>query len=250
MQHIRALENSTIEEEQGTFLAAGNSSPKAFYQGDGGAIQADGSNVRTHAPDLNRHRPTRFGLTCTNCKAFYDSDLPACPICKSVERVPAEEAKAKSAVSPGVRCVAVRDCVADNATGQCKPQMQLALHRDEDGECLLLESSSVLCARTDEIDTGNCSLCILHENQHTQSEYASICLNYEKLREKFARTEAALLIDLREAAQIIYRAVWSDPAPTEPSRTYQNAAEALLNELCRRACIVQFPNAQSSACSS
>jgi len=47
--------------------------------------------------------------------------------------------------------------------------------------------------------------------------------------------EAALLIDLREAAQIVYEAVWADPSPADRRRTYQSAAQALLNELCQRA---------------
>jgi len=45
--------------------------------------------------------------------------------------------------------------------------------------------------------------------------------------------EASLHIDLKEAAQIIYDAVWSDPS--DPTKTYQNAAHALLTELRRRA---------------
>ena len=45
--------------------------------------------------------------------------------------------------------------------------------------------------------------------------------------------EAALHLDLKEAAQIIYDAVWSDPS--DPGKTYQNAASALLTELRKRA---------------
>ena len=45
--------------------------------------------------------------------------------------------------------------------------------------------------------------------------------------------EAALHIDLREAAQVIYDAVWSDPS--DPSKTYLNAAQAILTELRKRA---------------
>ena len=113
--------------------------------------------------------------------------------------------------------------------------MQLALHCAEDGERFLLESRLLLCAHTDEI---------LDENHDAQSEYASICLScYNRLCEKLARTETALLIDLREAAQIVYRAVWADPSPADPSRTYPSAAHALLNELCQRAGIVPPPGA-------
>ena len=44
--------------------------------------------------------------------------------------------------------------------------------------------------------------------------------------------EAALHIDLKDAAQIIYDAVWADPS--DPSKTYTNAASALLSELRKR----------------
>jgi hypothetical protein len=44
---------------------------------------------------------------------------------------------------------------------------------------------------------------------------------------------AALHLDLNEATQIIYEAVWSDPS--DPGKTYLNAAQALLTELRRRA---------------
>jgi hypothetical protein len=50
--------------------------------------------------------------------------------------------------------------------------------------------------------------------------------------------EAALYMDLKEAAQIVYDAVWSDPS--DPPKTYQNAAQALLTELCERAGITRF----------
>jgi hypothetical protein len=45
--------------------------------------------------------------------------------------------------------------------------------------------------------------------------------------------EATLHLDLKEAAQIIYDAVWADPS--DPSKTYQNAASALLSDLRKRA---------------
>src|SRR5207248_943486 len=131
-----------------------------------------------------------------------------------------------------------------DSTPACKPPRQLALHCDDDGERFLLESKMLLYARTPEINADPTSPCILHENHNTRSEYASICLScYSRLRERLARTEAALLIDLREAAQIVYEAVWADPAPADPTRTYQSAAQALLNELCQRAGIMQPPGA-------
>jgi len=46
--------------------------------------------------------------------------------------------------------------------------------------------------------------------------------------------EAALHIDLKEAAQIVYEALWSDPS--DPSK-HQDAAQALLTELRKRSAI-------------
>jgi hypothetical protein len=45
-------------------------------------------------------------------------------------------------------------------------------------------------------------------------------------------------MDMKEAAQIIYDAVWADPS--DPSKTYRNAASAILSELRRRAGITSL----------
>ena len=45
--------------------------------------------------------------------------------------------------------------------------------------------------------------------------------------------EAALHMDLVEATRVIYEAVWADPS--DPGKTYQNAAAAVLTELRKRA---------------
>jgi hypothetical protein len=244
MQRTGPLKRGTTDEEQGALVPAGDYSSQALRHGDGDAIQRDGSKIRISVPALTQHRPTRFGLPCANCKAYYDSDLAACPICKCAERVLAEQEKSvKETIAR--RAPRPLGCFVDvDATRPCQPQMQLALHCDEDGERFLLESRLLLCAHADDIDAGRCSLCILDENHNTHSECASICSScYERLREKLSRTEAALLIDLREAAQILCRAVWADSSPTKPSRTYQSAAQALLNELCHRAGIARLPGA-------
>ena len=168
-----------------------------------------GARIRANADAL---RPARYGLPCANCKAYYASDLPACPICKCAERVPAEEAEAESTnrlKEPSAGALrTLGSCIDLDPTPPCKPPMQLALPCDDDGERFLLESKILLCAHIDEIDTGPTSPCILDENHNAQSEYASICLScYNRLCEKLARTETALLIDLCEAAQIVYEAV-------------------------------------------
>ena len=56
---------------------------------------------------------------------------------------------------------------------------------------------------------------------------------YDQLQERVDVCEAALHIDLKDAAQIIYDAVWADPS--DPSKTYTNAASSLLTELRKRA---------------
>ena len=62
---------------------------------------------------------------------------------------------------------------------------------------------------------------------------ATICKPcYDRIQERMDVCEAALHIDLKEAAQIIYDAVWADTS--DPSKTYTNAASALLGELRRR----------------
>jgi hypothetical protein len=70
--------------------------------------------------------------------------------------------------------------------------------------------------------------------EHGQgAEPASICKPcYDRLQERVDVCEAALHIDLKEAAQIVYDAVWADPS--DPSKTYTNAASALLSELRKR----------------
>jgi hypothetical protein len=76
------------------------------------------------------------------------------------------------------------------------------------------------------------------ENHANSPEPASICQScYSELQDRADVLEAAMHIDLNEAAQIIYDAVWSDPS--DPSKTYVNAAQALLCELRRRSGIPQ-----------
>jgi hypothetical protein len=212
--------------------------PQAFRHGDDGTIQTDGSKLSTPADALKQPRPLRFGLPCAGCKAYYASDLAACPICKCAERVPAEKAGSESATN------IPKKASAGILHGALGSPLQFALDCDKEGKRFRLQSRLLLCAHTEEIGLGVTTPCILDENHNTQSEDASICLScYERLREKLALTEAALLIDLGEAAQIVYRAVWADPSPTEPGRTYQSAAQALLNELCHRAGTVRLPGA-------
>lgn len=242
MERTRLLQDSTTDRNaSGMVLVAGDCSPDVLGQLHNDEIQKDELKIRA---DMHA-RQGRYGLPCVKCKAYYASDLPACPICKCTERVPAQGAEVKSAkvlkkASGGVLQRALRSFINHDSNPAHK-QRRLAVHSDEDGKSFLLESNLLLCANPDESDAGAGSSCILDENHNTQHESASVCLScYQQLQEKLARTEAALLMDFREAAQVIYEAVWADPSPVEPSRTYQNAAQALLKELRHRARMVRL----------
>ena len=77
-------------------------------------------------------------------------------------------------------------------------------------------------------------ICTFGEHHPGDSSNAEICTGcYERIQERLDVCEAALHLDLKEAAQIIYDAVWADPS--DPTKTYQNAASALLTELRKRA---------------
>jgi hypothetical protein len=78
------------------------------------------------------------------------------------------------------------------------------------------------------------ALCALGENHADEPAAAEVCQScYATLQNRSDLMEAALHIDLKEAAQIVYEAVWADPS--DPTKTYQNAAHALLSELHKRA---------------
>ena len=96
--------------------------------------------------------------------------------------------------------------------------------------------SQFLTARM-QINTATIFRCSLGENHQGGNEPAAICKScYHHLQRRADLMEAALHIDLKEAAQVVYEAVWSDPS--DPSKTYQNAAQALLTELRKRSGIV------------
>ena len=71
------------------------------------------------------------------------------------------------------------------------------------------------------------------EESDSEHEPASICKTcYDRAQERLDLVEAALHMDVREATQIIYDAVWADTS--DSTKTYQNAAQALLTEIRKR----------------
>lgn len=156
------------------------------------------------------HRLAGYGLPCSNCRAYYPSDMTACPICKSKERV-SLQTHAPSAAPPA-------------------PGAEI----DDEREQYLKELKSQAFASHTQINATATFRCVLEHQHNGTSEPAAVCHTcYGEVKQLADRLEAALHIDTKEAAKIVYDAVWADT--TDPDRTYYNAAAALIAELRRRA---------------
>ena len=159
-----------------------------------------------------------YGMPCSNCRLYYSANLDACPACNSKERV----SPSVVPVIPPVQAAAV--IMTENAVEQERVEQE----REE----FLKQFKSQLIAAHNEV-ANSPTLCGLGEHHAQGPEAASICKPcYDRVQERADVLEAALHIDLKEAAQIIYDAVWADPS--DPSKTYTNAASALISELRKR----------------
>src|SRR5690348_17207600 len=155
-----------------------------------------------------------YGLPCANCGTYYGSDLCVCPICKSSERV-----------SPTATPAPV--------TLPAEP-LPGADELEEERERFLKEFKAQLFSAHTQINAAASFRCSLEENHGNEYQAAEVCKAcHTRVQERADLMEAALHIDLKEAAQIVYDAVWADSS--DPSKTYQNAAQALLTELRKRA---------------
>jgi uncharacterized protein YqgV (UPF0045/DUF77 family) len=158
-----------------------------------------------------------YGLPCSKCHLYYPADLEVCPTCKHNERV--------SPVVPKVHAK-----VAQPPTDLIPDTTVIEQEREE----FLRQFKSQLLEAHAEVAKASESVCKFGEHHSGEPASAEICQAcYERLQERLDVFEAALHLDLKEAAQIIYDAVWADPS--DPSKTYQNAASALLTELRKRA---------------
>ena len=191
---------------------------------------------RTEPPSAERSgRRVAYGLPCANCKTYYAADLAACPYCGCPERigtsaapVPATELKQELENLRAEIAQALGDepLLPGPAVGRTPEE------RDQ----FLKQYKSQLYASHTQINPATAFRCTLERNHRQGYEPAAICKTcYNQAAERMEQLEAALCMDIREAAQLIYEAVWSDPSPSDPSRTYQNAAQAVLGELRRRA---------------
>ena len=162
-----------------------------------------------------------YGLPCVKCKTYYAADLPMCPVCKTEERV-----------SP---------MVADSANPSL-PESALPVPDEvvleEERERFLREFKSQVYAAHVQIDPAEIAPlgsmgCRVEANHQGGSEPAAVCQHcYVRLQERVDLLEAALHMDLVEATRVVYEAVWADPS--DPGKTYQNAARAILAELRKR----------------
>jgi hypothetical protein len=177
--------------------------------------QANVSPLPSEPANAESHeKPVGYGLPCAQCKTYYLSSLSACPICKSSERVspagPISAYRRAADLQPGGP---VRDAERERLRREFKAKLS-QVHRQTS------PTSHLPCAFEQEDSSA-----------HHPAEVCRTC--YERLQSRLELLEAALQMDLREASKVIYDAVWADPS--DSSKTYRNAAEALLTELRKRA---------------
>jgi len=182
----------------------------------GAAATAAARAPERHPGEVAHH--AGYGLPCAKCKTYYTADLQVCPVCKSQQRV--LPVASFAAVAPAEK-------LPDPA------------QIEQERERFLRDFNAQVVAAPLPPESATPAMhCNRHENHLDSPEQASICQGcYDQLQERVDVLEAALHMDLHEAAQIVYDAVWSDPS--DPSKTYQNAAQALLVELRRRSAITQ-----------
>jgi hypothetical protein len=158
-------------------------------------------------------KPAGYGLPCATCMTYYSADLTVCPVCNGSDRVAAPAAQSRMPVSPIEQI----------------PDPTLL---EQERERFFQEFNAQLPFQTADWESAG-RRCIRDENHNGEFASAAVCEDcYEQLQQRADVLEAALHMDLREAAQIVYDAVWADPS--DPTLTYKNAAHALLNELRKR----------------
>jgi hypothetical protein len=156
-----------------------------------------------------------YGMPCSRCHAYYPADMHVCPICKSPERVSPTEPVLHSMPS-------------------AVPQPATGAQIDDDRERYLKELKSQAFASHTQINAAATFRCVLEHQHSGATEPAAVCHScYGEARQQADRMEAALHMDAKEAAKIVYEAVWADTS--DPNVTYLNAATALLSELRNRA---------------
>jgi len=166
-------------------------------------------------------KPIGYGLPCIKCRTYYPANVKVCPVCQTSERVSPSVTLAPTTPAP-----VMSEETPDLATLEAERERFL-----RDFKAQLLNSQRVVHSHPP-------TNCTRSENHQAGAQPATICQGcFDHLQERVDILEAALHIDLKEAAQIVYEAVWADTS--DSSKTYDNAAHALLNELRKRAGITQ-----------
>ena len=163
-----------------------------------------------------------YGLPRLKCRTYYAANVKVCPVCETTERVSPVVAPARAPVA----APAASEETPDLATLEAERERFL-----RDFKAQLLTSQMQVRSTP----TTNCTRA---ENHQASQQTATVCQTcFDHLQERVDILEAALHIDLKEAAQIVYEAVWADTS--DSTKTYDNAAHALLNELRKRAGVTQ-----------
>ena len=196
----------------------GGKIPAALAQ-DAGVrrVVTPASASSSETPGDSVAKPVGYGLPCAKCRLYYPANLDICPTCHHHERVSSVVPKALPKVKQ-----ATPDPVPDSAVVE------------QEREEFLRQFKSQLMEAHAETANPAGAVCMLGEHHTGDDIGAVICKAcFERLQERLDLCEAALHMDMKEAAQIIYDAVWADPS--DPSKTYENAANALVAEIRKRA---------------
>jgi hypothetical protein len=206
----------------GTQPAKSNTIPSIILPAEAG-YQRVTAPIESLPSELGPRR-IGYGLPCVKCKTYYAADLSMCPVCKSEERVsPVVDASASSIPSVPETALPAPDDAA----------------LEEERERFLREFKSQSYASQAlvdpaQIDSEKSLSCSIEGNHQGGFEPADVCQNcYMRLQQRVDLLEAALHMDMIEATRVVYEAVWADPS--DPTKTYQNAASAVLTELRKRA---------------
>jgi hypothetical protein len=213
--------------------------PAAQSKGALSQPNAPGVSNLPAVPASSASEPARrsaYGLPCAKCGMYYEAALPACPICKSAERVSPRAIVS----SPGVLTSPTQNLppVAPGSLDGIPDAAAL----DEERERFLRELKAQLDAGLAARSSADISVCVRQSVHAPGSEdgIAEVCREcYDQAQEAADRLEAALHMDPAEAAKIIYDAVWADTS--DPEQTYVNAAQALLHELRTRSGLPSTP---------
>ena len=186
-------------------------SQPVVQRGSGKPLECPATAAQPTASQPAR-KPAGYGLPCAKCRTYYPADLTVCPVCKHSERVAVSAGQGRMPVVP---------------TEQLPDRAVL----EQERERFLREFKAQLSTQMAGPSATSC--CIRDENHQGRFASVTVCQEcYEHLQQRVDVLEATLHMDLKEAAQIVYDAVCADPS--DPGRTYANAAHALLSELRKR----------------